>query len=373
MKRIGIFLIKFILNLIYLVFKLRKSKEKIVMLSRQSNEISIDFRLLKENFEKRGVEVVILCKKLEPGVKNLLLYSLHIIQAMYHLGNSRYCIIDGYSIPVSLLVHKKQLRVLQLWHALGAIKKFGYQILDMQEGSKRETAEILNMHRKYTYVTCASEETKKIFTKSFDIPTKKIKIAGMPRVDYLKNLKDNYNKNIYTDYPHLKEKKNILYVPTFRKKKSVKYQELIDVIDKDKYNLIVRLHPLDKNKVSDKYALDKKYSTYDLLQIADYIITDYSAVAIEASILNKPVYFYLYDIKKYKEGRGLNIDVTEKMKSSTSRDPKVISEKIKSGKYNFRELKKFRESYIETLDFDNTDAIVNLIMNGEPDEDSKKN
>ena len=58
-------------------------------------------------------------------------------------------------------------------------------------------------------------------------------------------------------------------------------------------------------------VVDKKYNTFDLLRIADYIITDYSAVAFEASILNKPIYFYVYDIEDYKKTRGLNIDLLD--------------------------------------------------------------
>ena len=34
------------------------------------------------------------------------------------------------------------------------------------------------------------------------------------------------------------------------------------------------------------------------------MITDYSAVAFEVAILEKPLFFYLYDIEKYENARG---------------------------------------------------------------------
>ena len=41
---------------------------------------------------------------------------------MYHLATSRACIVDTYIIPVSILKHRDELIIIQIWHALGAIK-----------------------------------------------------------------------------------------------------------------------------------------------------------------------------------------------------------------------------------------------------------
>ena len=89
-----------------------------------------------------------------------------------------------------------------------------------------------------------------------------------------------------------------MYVPTFRKKETIDIDKVINAVDEEKYNLIIRLHPLDETKVDKKYIIDKEYSTYDLLKVADFIVTDYSAIAFETAALNKPLYFYLYRYKK---------------------------------------------------------------------------
>lgn len=354
---------KYCMNLIYKIFKLRKTKNKVTLLSRQSNCESLDFILLKNKLIEDGFEVKVICKKLEDGIISKIIYVFSMVYVMYHLSNSKYCIVDGYSIPVSILKHKKELVIVQIWHALGAIKKFGYQILNKTEGSSVKIADILNMHKNYTYITCSSKKTKAIYSKTFKTSAKKIKVVGMPRVDYLLDLENRYNKDIYNDYPFLKDKKNIVYVPTFRKTETVKYNELIDSIDKDKYNIIVKLHPLDKNKdnIDSKYLIDDKYTSYDALAAADYIITDYSAIAIEASVLNKPIYFYLYDHKKYIKGRGLNIDLFKEMKDSTFSNANDLVKNINNNKYNYNELKKFKETYVETTGFNNTEAIIKLM------------
>lgn len=67
-------------------------------------------------------------------------------------------------------------------------------------------------------------------------------------------------------YPNLKEKKIILYVPTFRNGKSAHIYDLINSVNDEKYNLIIRLHPLDKAVLDSKYTVSSKYQTFDLLK-----------------------------------------------------------------------------------------------------------
>lgn len=368
--RIGIRIGKVFLNIIYLFIKIIPTQEKIVMLSRQSNKPSIDFELIKEEILRRNdkIEIIMLCRVLRQDFKERIKYCFYILKCMYHIATSKVCIIDGYSIPISLLKHKKNLEIIQIWHASGAIKKFGYQSIDKKEGRGTEIAKIMKMHKNYSHVIAPSNATAKFYSEAFGIEREKLVINGLPRLDYILANKSNDKKikEFYKKYPKFKNKnkKTILYVPTFRKgSDGVKEaQKLIDRVNFAKYNLIIKLHPLDKNSKAYKYMVNKKYNTYDLLKVADYIITDYSAVAFEASILNKPLYFYVYDIDNYKKTRGLNVDLFEEMKDSTSKDIKEIMKGIEKNKYNYEELKEFRNRYMENNYYDTTIKLVDFIF-----------
>ncbi|MFR3386223.1 MAG: CDP-glycerol glycerophosphotransferase family protein [Lachnospiraceae bacterium] len=72
-------------------------------------------------------------------------------------ATSKVVILDGYCILASVLNHKKDLRIVQMWHAMGALKKFGYAALGNEEGKNPEISKILQMHRNYDYVICSSE------------------------------------------------------------------------------------------------------------------------------------------------------------------------------------------------------------------------
>lgn len=354
------------MRVIYFFIKLftRQKQNKITMLSRQSNNVNLDFRLLKAYLEKNEeLEIQVLCKMIPENLTEKIKYCFGIINDMYHIATSKVCIIDGYNIPISALKHKKGLEVIQIWHALGAIKKFGYQALDKGEGSNKKVAKIMQMHANYTLVTCASKATSEFYAEAFGTDRDNIKVLGMPRIDYIlgKEIKEKKEK-ILKENPKLKEKKNIVYVPTFRKGKKIDLSDLIQSVDETKYNLIIKLHPLDETEIDDKYVI-KKYSSTDLINVADYVITDYSAMAFEAAILEKPLFFYLYDIDEYEEGRGLNINLQKEMRSSTSSKIEDIISTIENDAYNYEELTRFKNRYVETIDTNNTKRIAEYIEN----------
>lgn len=87
----------------------------------QSNNLSLDFKLLKEQIEKSdsNIKLVFLCKKMKSSltkkreyidyVFNLIGY---IFKAMYYLATSKVCITESYCVPISVLKHKKSLKVM---------------------------------------------------------------------------------------------------------------------------------------------------------------------------------------------------------------------------------------------------------------------
>ena len=360
-KKIIIRIAILVLNLLYLPLKLFKTKNKITYISREQNTPSLDFILLEKQMKKdvEGIKQVMLTKKIGKGILEKLSYAFHIFIQMYHIATSKVVLVDTYIITVSVLKHKKSLKVIQIWHALGAVKKFGYQILGKTEGSSEMLANCMKMHKNYDYITCASTATAKFFSEAFNTSIEKIKIIGMPRVDYILNT--NKNQKILKENPNYAEKKTILYIPTFRKNKQVYLDEIINSVDLEKYNLIIKIHPLDNTTVDEKYLIKGSFSTYDVMKFADYIISDYSATVIEASILHKPLFLYVYDIDEYKDTRGLNVNITEELKEYTSKDFKKIMNIIENDIYDFGALEKFRNKYVETYNENNTENVCKLI------------
>lgn len=339
----------------------------------QSNTKSLDFELLSKEIENQDktIKQVFLCKKMKSSLSNskeYILYILNLIsfffKAMYYLATSKLCVTESYCVPISILKHKKKLKIIQIWHASGAVKKFGYQSLDTAEGKSSKIAKLMCMHKNYDYAIAPSEVTRKIFAEAFNMPEEKILKYGLPRLEYISNKKYDKSQEIYKDYPELKNKKIILYVPTFRKGKTANLSEIINYnLDEEKYKIIISLHPLEKDVVPDKYRIDSKYSSYDLIKIADYIVTDYSILSIEASILNKPIFLYLYDFEEYKKNRGVNIKIEKELKTFTTFNFSDIMRKIDEKNYNIEEIKAYKNKYIEISTEDTIEKLSKFIVN----------
>ena len=373
MKKIIVRTGKIFLSIIYGFLKLFPIKNRIVFISMQSDNPSLDFKLLKQEIENKEseIELAFLCKRMESSLSNKSDYIKYVynmfeytLEAMYYLATSKVCVTESYCVPISFLKHKKELKIIQIWHASGAVKKFGYQALDTEEGKSKEIAELMCMHKNYDYVIAPSEITKRIFADAFNIEKEKIAKLGLPRLEYITNKKYNKSEEIYAEYPELKNKKVILYVPTFRKGKNIDLTEILNYsLDKEQFKLIIKLHPLENTNIPEEYKIDSKYTTYDLIKIADYIITDYSILSIEASLLEKPIFLYLYDLEEYNKNRGLNIDLVQELKSFTSKSFNDIMNKIQNKDYDIEEIKRYRDKYIE-IDTNNTISdLSNFILN----------
>jgi len=348
-------ILNLILDIIYFFLKLFKTKNKITLISRQNNKPTQDIEILANELTKEmpKYKVIILSKKLESGLLNKIKYAFHMLKQMYHIATSKVVILDSYCIVISLLHHKKNLKVIQMWHGIGLLKKAGYSILGKEEGRSIKIATLMKMHKNYDYIFASAESCRKSISEVFNESIDKVVVYPLPRINLLidKKYQSETKEKIYLQYPDIKNKKNIVYVPTYRKDN----EELINAIDKlvesidyKKYNLIIKLHPLTEyNKEIKNAIIDKEFSTTEMLFIADYVIADYSTVIFEAAILNKPLFFYTYDMKEYAKKRDFFIDYEKEMPGIITDSAKEIMNNIKSNNYDLNKIKKFSEKYIE--------------------------
>ena len=364
------------LNVIYFFIKLfSRQKNKITFISRQGNDLPIDFKMILEELknENEGAETVILCKELKDRIKNKIEYFFHMFKQMYHIATSKIVILDGYCITVCVLKQRKDLVVIQIWHALGSLKKFGYSSLDLADGRNSKMAKTMKMHQNYTYILTSSQISRKFFQEAFNAKEEQMKVINLPRVDFLqsedaKEQVVNKFKQIYPETDNNKE--NILYCPTKRKKINLKVEEMAKEVPLEKYNFIVKLHDGTEIIYIDgkKIERGKNFLGLELLHIADYIITDYSAIVFEATITKKPIYFYAFDYDDYMKNRGTYIDYEKEMPGPICKQWKEIIELIEEKHYEQEKELAFCHQYIDNLEENATKRLVNLILGELKDE-----
>lgn len=357
---------KYILSLLYAVLKLFPTNEKkILFLSRQSDKMSVDFSLLKHKLEELqpDIHIVAICNRLDDSKSGLIGFTIDTFRSMYHLSTSKVCVLDAYWPAVSILKHKKELTVIQMWHSLGKIKKSGYQTLNKKGGRSKEFAELLCMHKNYDIVIAGGEAWNNYYCESFDIKEEIIRNYGLPRIDYLLNNGEKKKENFFRDYPQLKGKKIILYAPTFRRNKEILVDNLVGEINFDEYALIIKKHPIQDIVCHHKEVLYcKEYTSLDILTVCDCVITDYSAIAVEAAVLNKKTYYYVYDIDDYIEDNGLNVNPFMSMPGLAFMNAKELVKNIEEGTYNQDVLDAYRNKYLPKDLYNSTNNIAKLVL-----------
>jgi len=309
---------KFLMRIIYPFFKILPTQNKIIFLSRQFNEPPIDFLMLESEIIKRrpNTKIVMICERIETTPLGVIRFIQGSLRGMYHVATSQVAILDTYSPVISLLNHKSTLTVIQLWHAMGKIKKSGYSNLDSKEavGRSSKVANIMNMHHGYDLIIAGGKAWNQFYCESFGVEEDILYNVGLPRIDYILQNRQILKQKIFDKYPKLKEKPIVLYAPTHRKKRDDGCSKFIRQFDFNKFNLIVKSHPNQKLDVETiQLFILPEFSTIECLAIADFLVTDYSGISIEAAALDVKTYYYLYDYEYYTEKNGVNIDLFKEM------------------------------------------------------------
>lgn len=341
-----------ILNLIFSVMKLWRVQDKITFISRQSDEKSEDMLLLESSLREKSpnTNLVFLCRMVGDGISAKIGYCFHMLTQMYHIATSKAVILDTYCVCISVLKQRPSLVVIQMWHALGSLKKFGLSILGDGEGRDESLADAFSMHKNYTYVLTSGQACVKHFGEAFGYDTAHMAVMSLPRVDKLTDLslREETIQRIYRKYPSFQNKKIVVYAPTFRKGRDISQEisALADAFDPDEYVFVLKRHPL-MSVGTVNGIVDEAFTTIEMIFAADYVICDYSAVVFEAAVIGKPLFFYTFDYDAYGVSRDFYIDYQAEMPGFISSDPAALADAVASEDYDLEKVCAFGEKYVQ--------------------------
>ena len=286
-----------------------KVTNKITLISRKNNKKSMDLFILEKDLKKMypNYKVIVLTDYVPNDFLSKVKYALKTFTYLHHIYSSKILICDYYIPFISLTYKKKETKIIQMWHAAGAYKKYGYSILGKIEGENNELVDALKIHNNYDYFLVSGSNIKSYYEEAFDVDEAKLVLGLLPHFYYLKANEQFIKKELLDIYPKLNnDKQNILYAPTFRQSNRSYFDDVIENVDYTKYNLIIKKHSGEEEVYIDHQLI---YTNYHkdvtlFLCLCDYLITDYSSIVFEAMYLNKKIYFYTKDYNAYKMERN---------------------------------------------------------------------
>jgi len=353
-----------VMNCLYALFKLQKTKNRIAFISRQSETPSLDFRMLIDTLQREypQYEIAVLCKMIPAGIGGKIAYAAELLRQMNAMATSRVVVLDGYCILASMLNHGKDLKIIQIWHALGAFKKFGKSVVGKEGGKSAAVAEGFKMHRNYDLIAASGESCALPFAEAFGQPVEKIVPIGIPRMDYLTDETEAENRReaVFAHYPELNNgKKTILYAPTFRDTDADRAalkaatDALVRAVDYSRFNLVVKHHVVDTNKEqvytnsAENLRDGEAFTAMDFMAVSDAVITDYSSVIYEALLQELSLYLYCFDSEKYIDERGFYIDFFKDIPAVFGATAEEICTAVSENRCaEAAQVKQFKERYV---------------------------
>lgn len=290
-------------------------------------------------------------------------------------ATSRVVIVDDYFRLFNIVPKRKGVTLFQLWHACGAFKTFGFTRLGKEGGPQQVTVN----HRMYDYAIVSSSKIAKHYAEGFGLSDEKVIAAGIPRTDVFtdENYAAGIRENLYSKYSALVNKKVILFAPTFRGNGQMSAYYPLDAIDIQKlyddigseYAIIIKLHPFCK----ERYVIDEKYKDCifdfsdedelnDLLFITDLLITDYSSVVFEASLLDIPMLFYSFDLTEYVLSRDFYYEYEYFVPGKIVYNQSELTNSIINSDFECDKVDNFKNLFFDNLDGNSTQRVADKIL-----------
>lgn len=359
---------------IYDFYKSRPLKENtILFLSDSRSNLSGNFEFVYNELKSRGDYDIQMFLKPAIDSEFSLKDKLKFLKA---IATSKYILLDDYYPKIYNFELREDVELVQLWHACGAFKTFGFSRLGKEGGPKSKS----KSHRNYTKAFVSSDEIRKFYAEGFGISEDRVYATGIPRTDIFfdDDYKNKKIKELTEKYQIIKNKKVIVFAPTFRGngQKTAYYdfnrldiESLYKEFGKE-YVILFKLHPFVKNKpvFGDKYKdfiidVTDEREINDLLFISDILITDYSSVCFEYALLNKPMIFFAYDMDDYISKRDFYYPYKDFVPGPIAKTTEDIINIIKTKDYKLDKLNSFRKRFFDDFDGQSTKRVVDVILN----------
>jgi teichoic acid ribitol-phosphate primase len=242
-------------------------------------------------------------------------YLLRLVRGMFLLRTSTLFVVDNAYLPVHVAPHRRATTVVQVWHAVGALKRFGADTTTGLHGPERHF-----LHHHYDFVVCAGEASREPYAAALRTPVERVLPLGVPRTDFFFDpaAVAAARERVQARYPRLRDGRVILYAPTFRGRGRAKRPApAFDAVGLRAALppgdvLALKSHPnLDPALVATAgydVVIDRALELNEAFAAADVLVTDYSSAIYEWALLHRPLVLLTADLEAYERDPGLYLD-----------------------------------------------------------------
>ena len=283
------------------------------------------------------VDLVLLLEPYGYGLTAKLRYMARAIRGSYHVRTAGLVVVDNAYLPVHVAPHRSRTTVVQVWHAVGALKRFGMDTITPPAEPERTF-----LHRHYDYVVASGERSCEPWSRAMRTPVHRVLPLGTPRTDafFDAGAVAAARARVLDARPDLAGRRIVLWAPTFRGRGrdrtgalGLDGARLRSLIPAEEWVLAMKTHPNVDPAIQPTDGFDviarPDEDLNDWLCAADVLLTDYSSSIFEWALLRRPLVLLVDDLETYEREPGLYLDYRTEMIGTQVRDTEGVARAIR--------------------------------------------
>lgn len=347
-----------------------RDPRRILFVGHYGTELSGDMQAVLARMAETGVDRERTVATLPPlrtrGIRDR-------IRAPWELARAGTIVIEE---DVLFMISTAGARVIQLWHASGALKTIGFSRI----GQPHARSPWGRHYRYFTYAIVSGEHDVPLFAEAFGMPEERVLPLGHPRMDrfFDEAWRARAREAALEAFPMAKGRRVILFAPTWRAAGWKRVYDL-SVLDYPRLHafcvetdsvFVVRLHPTVSHPVDipPEYRdriVDGTTTVMDAPEVlcaTDLLITDYSSIILEFALLNRPMLFFAPDLEAYRAERDVYMPYESFVPGRIVQTFDELLAAMRTNDYQVEKVKPFADSQFTYQDGRATDRVIDLIL-----------
>lgn len=365
----------------FLVGRLTPLRGRVVLATGHGARIAGNLVWIRDGLRAARPDVPVLELAHRPGggLRRLLGAAIHSLRSGFHLATARVFVVDDYFFPMYVIRPRPGTTFVQVWHACGAFKKFGYSVLDKGFGADEAYVRSIPIHANYDLCLVSAARFAPYYAEAFRAPVERFSSAyGIPRTDlFFDQVRaERTAGDVRRRYALPEGRRVVLYAPTFRGERITVARDPTDLdlgtlkeLLADDHVVLLRSHPFVRAKAAADPALHGFVidasdwpDMNELMLVSDILVTDYSSAMYEFALLGRPIAFFAPDHAAYEAERGFYLDYPADLPGRVFESSADLAAYLRAGAFDLERVRRFAADSFDVADGRATRRFVDEVV-----------
>ena len=365
----------------FLVGRLLPIRRRVVLATGHGPRIAGNLVWIRDGLgaARSDVRIVELAHQPGGGQRGLAGAAVHAVRSGFHLATARLFVVDDYYFPMYVIRPRSGTSFVQVWHAGGAFKKFGYSVLDKGFGADEAYVRSVPIHANYDLCLVSAARFAPFYAEAFRTPMERFSASyGIPRTDLFFDADrvERTAADLRRRYSIPDGKRVVLYAPTFRGERITVARDPTDLdlaavhaALGDDHVVLLRSHPFVRSRLAADPALrgfvidvSDHPDMNELMLVSDALVTDYSSAIYEFALLERPIAFFAPDHAAYERERGFYLDWPGDLPGPVFDTTEDLTAWLRAGAFDLDRVRAFRTAAFDVADGRATARFVDEVV-----------